>query len=183
MHLITGFVLAGLLGRKHRGRPSRLPKFPGVIETVHLLPGRVRFRTPNLVGRQTQAEELQKRLAQIHGLLSVSVNSISGSICLRFRPDRIKPEMLLAAIVRLLGLEQQIGQRPRSLVGREIRAAGDALNHAMFERTGGLIDLYTAMPLLLLAVGLRNIAAGRVVGWPLLWWAYRTLFPPAWTDK
>jgi hypothetical protein len=183
MHLITGFLLAGLLGRKQSSHRSRLPTFPGVIETVHLLPGRVRFRAPNLVGRRIQAEELEKRLAQISGLLSASVNSVSGSICLQFESERVKPEMLLAAIVRLLGLEKEIGQRPRSLIGREIRETGDALNRAMFQRSGGMIDFYTAMPLLLLAVGFRNIAAGRVAGWTLVWWAYRTLFPPAWNDQ
>jgi hypothetical protein len=183
MHLITGFIVASLLGRKKRGNLRRLPSFPGVIETVHLLPGRVRFRTPRLLGRQTEALELKKRLGGLSGVIDVEVNSVSGSICLRFADDQLKPELLLAAIIRLLGLERQIERPPRPWVGREVQQTGEALNRALYERTGGMIDFYTAMPLLLVILGVRNIAAGKMLGWPLLWWAYRELFPPLWKDR
>ena len=183
MHLITGFILASVLGRKRRGASRRAPSFPGVIETVHLLPGRVRFRTPHLVGKQPEGKELKRRLARIDGVKEVEVSSVSGSICLRFADDRLKPELLMAAIIRLLGLERQIERAPRSWLGREIRDTGEALNRAMHERTGGMVDFYTAMPLLLVVLGVRNIAARRTMGWPMLWWAYRELFPPAWKDQ
>lgn len=183
MHLIASFLLAGLLGSKRPGDARRVPSFPGVIETVHLLPGRARFRTPHLVGRRPEGEVLKRQLARLNGVVGVEVNSISGSICLRFDDDRLKPELLLAAIIRLLGLEREIERAPRSRIGREIQETGEALNRAMYERTGGMIDFHTAMPLLLVMLGVRNIVAGRMLGWPLLWWAYRALFPPAWKDR
>jgi hypothetical protein len=46
-----------------------------------------------------------------------------------------------------------------------------------------LLDFYTAMPLLLVILGVRNVLAGRMLGWPLLWWAYREVFPPTWKDR
>ena len=95
----------------------------------------------------------------------------------------LKPELLLAAIIRLLGLERQIERPPRPWVGREVQQTGEALNRAVYERTGGMIDFYTAVPLLLVILGVRNIAAGKMLGWPLLWWAYRELFPPLWKDR
>jgi hypothetical protein len=122
-------------------------------------------------------------LGRLTGVKEAEVNTISGSICLRFAGDQLKPELLLAAIIRLLGLERQIERAPRPWIGREIQQTGEALNRAMYERTGGVFDLYTAMPLLLFILGVRNIAAGRTMGWPLLWWAYRDLFPPAWKDR
>ncbi len=146
------------------------------------MPGRVRFRAPRLVGRQHEGEELKRRLAHLNGVKEVEVSSISGSVCLRFAEDRLKPELLLAAIIRLLGLERQLERAPRSWVARELQETGDALNRALYERTGGVIDFYTAMPLLLAVLGVRNIVAGRVFGWPLLWWAYREVFPPVWKD-
>lgn len=183
MHLITGFLLASVLGRKGRRSPRCAPSFPGVIETVHVLPGRVRFRTPHLVGRQPEAQELQRRLARLDGVKEAAVDCVSGSICLRFADDQLKPELLLGAIIRLLGLERHIERAPRSWLGRELRETGEALNRAVYERTGGMVDFYTAMPLLLVILGVRNVAAGRMLGWPLLWWAYRELFPPAWKDQ
>jgi hypothetical protein len=87
--------------------------------------------------------------------------------------------MLLGAAIRLLGLDSQIARPPRSRVGSGIRQAGDALNRAVHEKTGGMIDLWTSLALLLVALGVRQIAAGnRQLGWPLLWWAYVSIFPP-----
>ena len=57
------------------------------------------------------------------------------------------------------------------------RQAGESLNRD-HEQTGGMIDLWTSVTLLLVAAGVRQLAAGNQFGWPLLWWAYRSTFPP-----
>jgi hypothetical protein len=41
-----------------------------------------------------------------------------------------------------------------------------------------MLDLGTSLSLLLVAAGIRQLAAGNQFGWPLLWWAYRSTFPP-----
>jgi hypothetical protein len=179
MHLITAALLTTLLGRKKGAGAGRLPSFAGVIETAHVLPGRVRFRAPGLVGRDTLAKELQKRLAKLEGIESAAVSPISGSVLLRFAPERVTPELLLGAVIRLLGLEKEIQRPPRSRIGEGIRHTGEALNRAVHEQTSGMIDLWTALAVLLVVLGIRQIAAGnRALGWPLLWWAYLSLFPP-----
>ena len=178
MHILTGLLLTALLKRKPGGRNPHLPTFPGVIETVHALPGRIRFRTPYLVDRQGQAEDLQKRLARLDGVHEVAVSAVSGSVCVWFAADRVTPELLLGAIIRLLGLERHLQRLPRSVVGREIREGGEAVNRAIHAKTGGLLDLWTTVPLVLVGLGIRNVATGRPYGWPMLWWAYRSLFPP-----
>jgi len=179
MHLITGVILTALLGRKRGVRRNRLPSFPGVIETAHLLPGRVRFRAPALIGQRGDAAELQKRLARLDGIHDAGVSSVTGSVLIQFAPDRVTPEILLGAVIRLLGLEKEIERMPRSRVGQGIREAGEGLNRAIHEQTGGMLDLWTGLALVLVALGIRHVAAGnRQLGWPLLWWAYLSMFPP-----
>ncbi|HTU02041.1 MAG TPA: hypothetical protein VMG58_09505 [Candidatus Sulfotelmatobacter sp.] len=178
MHIITGLLLTALLKRKPGGGSQRLPTFPGVLETVHVLPGRIRVRAPSLVDRRSQAEDLQNRLARLDGVQEVAVSTVSGSVCVHFASDRVTPELLLGAIIRLLGLERQLQRLPRSVLGQEIREGGEAVNRAIHAQTGGLLDLWTTVPLVLAGLGVRNVATGRAYGWPMLWWAYRSLFPP-----
>ena len=178
MHIMTGLLLASLFGRKSGPDRPPLPTFPGVLETVHVLPGRIRLRTPRLVRRPREAEALQHRLARLAGVHDVAVNPLSGSICVRFAPDRVRPELLFGAVIRLLGLERELQRRPRSRIGQGIRDGGDALNRALHSQTGGLLDLWTAVPLALTGLAMRNIATGQPYGWPMLWWAYRSLFSP-----
>jgi hypothetical protein len=148
------------------------------MEVTHVLPGRLRLRAPVLVGQRRAGDQLQKSIARLDGVRAVEVSSVSGSVLVHFAADRVKPDMLMGAAIRLLGLEREIQRTPPSHIGEGIRQAGDSLNHAIHQQTGGVIDLWTSVPLVLVALGLRQLAAGNQFGWPLLWWAYRSMFPP-----
>jgi hypothetical protein len=178
MHLITTAVLTALLGRKRSVGHDGLPSFVGVMETAHVLPGRLRLRVPVLIGQRGAADQLQKSLARLDGIRAVEVSSVSGSLLVHFATDRVKPDMLMGAAIRLLGLERDIQRPPPSYIGQGIRQAGESLNHAIHEQSGGMIDLWTSIALLLVVQGIRQLAAGNQFGWPLLWWAYRSMFPP-----
>jgi cation transport ATPase len=150
------------------------------MEATHVLPGRIRLRAPVLIGQHRAADQLQKSLARLDGIRAVEVNPLTGSLLIRFAPDRVRPDMLLGAAIRLLGLEKEIQRPPRSHIGEGIRQAGDSVNRAIHQQTGGIIDLWTSVALLLLAGGVRHLAAGNPqLGWQRLWWAYLSMFPPA----
>jgi hypothetical protein len=179
MHLVTGFLLTALLGRGSSSGPRKPPNYPDMIETAHLLPGRVRFRVPSLVGEDEVAALLQSRLGSLESVTTAAVSPVTGSVLIAFEAELVEATMLQAAVMRLLGMEELIGETPESRVGRETRNLGDALNHAVYEQSGGMIDLWTGLPLLLAAVGLRNVLSKNgALGWPLLWWAYVALLPP-----
>jgi hypothetical protein len=178
MHLITTALLTALLGRKQTAGHDGLPSFAGVMEVAHLLPGRLRLRAPVLIGQRRAADQLQKSLAGLAGVRAVAVSAASGSVLVHFAPDRVKPDMLMGAVIRLLGLEKNIRHTPPSHLGEAIRQGGESLNHAIHEKTGGMIDLWTSVTVLLVVGGVRQLAAGNAFGWPLLWWAYRSMFPP-----
>lgn len=177
MHLITAAVVTALLGGNRTGHEG-LPSFAGVMETVHLLPDRLRLRAPVLIGQRAAADQLKKSLTQLEGVRDVEVSAVSGSVLFRFAQGEVTPDLLMGAAIRLLGLEKDVERTPPSQIGEGIRNAGDSLNHAVYEQTGGVIDLWTSMTLLLVVSGVRQLAAGNQFGWPLLWWAYRSMFPP-----
>ncbi len=176
MHLVTAAVLAALLGRKPGLGRHGLPSFPGVLETAHALPGRLRLRAPVLIGQRAAAEQLQKTLTRLEGVRAVEVSSVTGSLLIAFAPGRVDPGLLVGAAIRLLGLERAVERTPPSYIGEGIRQAGESLNSAIHQQTGGAMDLWTAVTLLLGAAGVRQLALGNSFGWPLLWWAYRSAF-------
>ena len=180
MHLITAAVVSALLGRKRGVGRNGVPSFAGVMETTHVLPGRIRLRAPVLIGQHRAADQLKQSIAKLDGIRAVEVSPVSGSLLIQFAPNRVTPDMLLGATIRLLGLEKEIQRPPRSHVGEGIRQAGDSLNRAIHQQTGGIIDLWTSVALLLVAGGIRHLAAGNSqLGWQRLWWAYLAMFPPA----
>jgi hypothetical protein len=179
MHILTGFLLTALLGRHGSPARKRLPSFPGILETAHALPGRVRFRAPAIIGHPDAAAEVRNRLRRLEGVRSADASHVTGSLLLRYDSTRLEPEIVLAAVIRLLGLEDQIERAPRSRVACEIREIGAALNRTVHQKTRGVIDLWTALPLVLVVLGVRNVVSRNgQLGWPLLWWAYMALFPP-----
>ena len=178
MHILTGMLIAGLLGRK-RGM-SILPMLrTGPVQTVHLLPGRVRFRVPSLIDGPSQAESLRARLGSLDGVEHVEVTPASGSLLIRYQENLVRPELLFAATVRLLGVEKEMERTPRPVVVQELRAVFDSLNRVVYDRTRGILDFSSALLILMAAVGVSKImrdgAAAMPPGFALLWWGAHQL--------
>jgi hypothetical protein len=183
MHILTGMLLAGLLGRKNKGSTpnqaaalkSTLLRSPSVLSVTHALPGRTRFRVPVLVGKMAATEKLQEALSGIEGIARAEVSGVSGSVLIEHDADRIAPDVLAAALIRLCGLEEQITADVEATLGRELREFSQAANRAMYEKTGGLLDMKTALLLLLAGLGARKLIQQRSLalpaGFTLLWWA------------
>lgn len=180
MHLITGFILAGLVGKNKDQKRSPLLRITGPIRTSHILPGRVRFNIVSLKNNETKLAIVNKQIPKIEGVASVQVNKISGSVLILFDKDRLEPELLCAALIRLLDLEKELEKIPKPIISKELKEMGNSLNRAVFEKTGGIIDLWTAIPILLIIFGIRKILTDRATIWPtgiaLLWWGYNSLF-------
>jgi hypothetical protein len=179
MHILTGLLITGLLGK--RRMPSLLPLLrAGPVQTAHTMPGRVRFRVPTLQGDAQQGALLQERLSQLEGVQSVAVTAQTGSVLIEYREGRVRAELLFAATVRLLGLDAELARTPRPSVVRELRSLLDSLNRVVYDRTGGLLDFTSAMSILLAAIGIRQMsregAKALPGGFTLIWWAMHQLF-------
>lgn len=173
MHIVTGMLIAGLLG-KHK-KASLLPLLRhGPVRAEHLLPGRVRFSVPTLKEDSSRACFLQDKLVTLDGVQSVEVRPVTGSVLICFREPLVQPELLFAAIVRLMGFEGEIKRTPRPKVVRELRSVVDSLNQVIYDKTGGLLNFTSALLILLAAVGAKKMMAEGVkampAGFTLLWW-------------
>lgn len=184
MHILTGILLAGLMGRG-KGRPksnakqmlarSPLLRAPSVISITHAIPGRTRFRIPTLISNPAAANTLCSALVDLDPIQSVEANRVSGSVLIHHDADHVPPDVLAAVLVRLLGLEQALTRDVDASLSKECRALAHAANRAVYERCGGLIDLKSVLFLTLGAIGLRKILKQRTMAFPagftLLWWA------------
>jgi hypothetical protein len=140
MHLITGFVLANLFGRKKEPGRSPLLSLRHPIRTRHILPGRVRFETDALINDAKAEQFLMEQMSKVKGVSKVQISTITGSVLVQFEDNEIQPELLYTVLIRLLGLEKELERTPQSVVLKEIRLMGDSLNRSVLERTGGIMD-------------------------------------------
>lgn len=183
MHIITGIVLAALAGKKMNGKDHpqvRIPRFTtGPVQTIHAIPGRLRFRVPSLTEDVAGCKQVVKQLPQIQGVEKVAVTPLTGSVLIQYKVGEVEPEFLFAALVKLLDLEDEMDAPCRPALAAELRTMGESLNRAVYERTGGLVDLWTAMMIVLAGVGIhqmiRNPARAFPAGFTLVWWGINSM--------
>jgi cation transport ATPase len=133
-------------------------------------------------GNQAAADQLNNALMRLDAVNQVLVNMTSGSVVIRYDPEQISTELLVAAIIRVLNLESQLDKVPQSVLGREISQMSHALNRTVYDQTKGTIDLRTALLISIAGLGVAKILNQRnsafPAGFTLLWWAGRGLFSP-----
>ncbi len=179
MHIITGILLSLLVKGEKDNFKSPLLKMSWPIKTVHLLPGRVRFRIPLMMGNSSDLTRVSSDMKKIRGVKTIAFNEINGSILIHFEERQVQADLLFAALIRLLGLEDELSKVPTSKVNREFRNVIEALNQVVYDKTNGIIDFYTALPIVLAVLGVSKIVNERTLTLPtgltLLWWAYNAL--------
>jgi len=132
-----------------------------------------------LAQQPSQAEFVLEKLPTLDGVESVEVNATTGSVLVRYREGRVEPELLFAALVRLLGLEKELEQTPQPTFVTEVRSFVDSLNRVVYDRTGGLVDFTSGLMILLATIGmtklLREGKTSVPSGFTLLWWTMHQL--------
>lgn len=156
--------------------PATLPLlFTGPVRAEHVLPGRLRFRVRSLVGQRARAATLASTLSGLTGIDSVRASPVTGSVLVAFTPGRIEPGVILYAIARLLGMGDELYQRPEAMLTREIKALLAAVNVAIHDGTRGTLDVWSLLLLVLGGVGAKKVYEDGWASWPtgvtLLWWA------------
>lgn len=65
---------------------------------LHNVPGRLRVKTPRVKGNEARAEEVRRMLLTFEGVGDVCVNTVTGSILVKYDADRIDHRELLEAL-------------------------------------------------------------------------------------
>jgi hypothetical protein len=65
---------------------------------LHNVPGRLRVKTPQVKGNEARAEEVRRMLLTIVGVSDVCINTITGSILVKYDADRANHRELLEAL-------------------------------------------------------------------------------------
>ncbi len=179
MHLITGFILAALAGRGKGDKTTFPGTTRGPLRVIHALPGRMRFRAPSLKGNEAAKELVESKIGALEAVASISVNILSGSVLVKFNEKDLEPGLLFAVLIRVLGLEKEFEKPPKPILATEMKDVADSLNRFVYDHTGGIVDLWTLLFILIAGQGVRELYAGgkRVLppGLTLLWWAYHGL--------
>jgi hypothetical protein len=180
MHILTGFLLAGLLGKNKLRRRTLMPMLrTGPVQTAHWMPGRMRLRVPSLAENGAGTAQIQEKLPTIQGVQSVRLNPATGSVLIVYHEDQVRPELLFAAVVRLMNLDAELKRMPQPVVTRELREILGSVNRMVYDRTGGLLDLWSAALILLAAIGVRKLFAQGAGAFPagltLVWWGLASL--------
>ena len=176
MHMVVGFLLATLLRKKARLRTG-LPSIRGKLETVHALPGRLRFNSSLLVGLQDSTrKKIGAEIGKIEGIQNVAINAQTGSLLIAFDPAHIEPVIVHGIVLKVVGLEHELEKSPHGLLTREIDLIGRTLNQQIYQSSGGLMDLRSSLMLSIFLLALYRIViqGDRTLpgGINLLWWTY-----------
>lgn len=159
---------------KKKEEDIEVPTFRGIIEVKHKLKGRIRFSIPILKGNSEGFEELKAQLDRIEPILGVETNYITGSLLIKYRED-IQPTLIVGILIKLLGLEDRVKNKPQAFVTREFKSAQDSVSLAIDEKTNGFLDLNAVFFLLFTLTGISRIIKNPKVGpagFTYLWWGY-----------
>lgn len=180
MHIITGLLLAALAGRKKKpGSGGALMLKSGPVRTGHSLPGRLRLHVDSLVGDHKTSRDLAARFSRLKGIRSAEANPVTGSVLIHYDQEAVRPEVLFGAVVKLLGLEEELERVPTPVLTRELGLLGRSLDRAVYEKSGGLVNGWSLLLLGLAALGIRRALNDSTRLWPagltMVWWAVNGL--------
>lgn len=166
---IAGSAIAKASGNNkvyEKKTKSSLPDFRGVLEIKHTLPGRIRFYIPLLKQNENAQVILQNELRKIQTVTRIETNIITGSLVISYINAEIKPELLLAIVIKLLNLEDEVLKKPIPALGNEMKMLKDSVNMAIYNKSNGILDGSSLLVFVLLISAMYKfyIGTGSKVG-------------------
>lgn len=152
--------------------------FNGQLEIRQNIRGRLRLSSPFLKNKE-QGYGLITQLSRVDGIDKIGSDYRIGSMLIEYDASKVEGELLIGAILKLMGLDNPSESIPKSMVMKEIQIANQAVNMAILDKTNGILDLRTIVPLTFLGLAVKSYANTGNLGLPapitLLYWSYKTL--------
>lgn len=174
--LLVGYVAMKTL-RKQQTQPE-YSIYNNVLDLRHSMPGRLRLASKQLRS-ESMANALMVQLSKIDTIQQVSVNTRTGSILIIYQEKQVDEQLLIGAVVKLLGLEEDLLNKKDSIIKQELNLVGTSINNSIYDKTHGLLDGKTAMSMSFLGLAVYNLIKTKKMTTPptlnLLYWTYNIL--------
>ena len=172
----------------------RTPLYPRLAYLAHQCPGRIRFRLRWLRDDPATAARIAEAVAALDGVADVEVKAFTGSVRVRFDPERTSGERVTRALLRATGLPRLTRAGAETddeleLIFHSAGSAGSELARALvgairsldgdlLRRSAGEVSLGTLVSLGFLGTAAARLArTGRLdlpEWYQLVWWSFRT---------
>ncbi len=174
-NLAVGALTFMMLQHQLKGKEEL--SFGTKLQIKQHISGRIRVYCESLKVPQVGGD-IQAQLSKISAILGVSVNPVTGSLLIHYDEKRIQPEMMVAAIYRLLEIASE-EEKKESLIKKEVKSVHDAIDYALLDRSNGWVDLETLLPITFVTLAVKGMVQTGSLGTPapmtLLYWAYHML--------
>lgn len=154
-----------------------LPDFYGILEVQHYIKGRIRLKVNSLIQDDEKAKELVGKLASLNGIEDISVNTLIGSVLIKFSEEVVDPITLIGAALSILGLEEEVFDKKNGKLFSGMREVIESIDFAIYNKTKGILDLKSTIALLFIINGIRKIRQNPIMpnGVNLLWWGFNII--------
>ena len=154
-----------------------LPDFYGILEVQHYIKGRIRLKVNSLIQDDEKAKELVGKLASLNGIEDISVNTLIGSVLIKFSEEVVDPITLIGAVLSILGLEEEVFDKKNGKLFSGMREVIESIDFAIYNKTKGILDLESTIALLFIINGIRKIRQNPIMpnGVNLLWWGFNII--------
>lgn len=154
-----------------------LPSFFDILEVKHYISGRMRVKIPSLQYNLEKEDEIRKQLLNLKGINSVEINTLIGSVLVRFDETIIEPVMLIGIILNVAGLEEEAFSRKSGKTTFALKDTIEAVDMTIYNKTRGILDLKSVIALFFIGYGIKKIRQNPVLpnGVNLLWWGYNII--------
>lgn len=154
-----------------------LPDFYGILEVQHYIKGRIRLKVNSLIQDDEKAKELLGKLASLNGIEDISVNTLIGSVLIKFSEEVVDPITLIGTVLSILGLEEEVFDKKNGKLFSGMREVIESIDFAIYNKTKGILDLKSTIALLFIINGIRKIRQNPIMpnGVNLLWWGFNII--------
>lgn len=154
-----------------------LPDFYEILEVQHYIKGRIRLKVNSLIQDDEKAKELVGKLASLNGIEDISVNTLIGSVLIKFSEEVVDPITLIGAVLSILGLEEEVFDKKNGKLFSGMREVIESIDFAIYNKTKGILDLKSTIALLFIINGIRKIRQNPIMpnGVNLLWWGFNII--------
>ncbi len=152
--------------------------FKNIVEVKHHTNGRIRLFVPVLKNNERIKQHLDSHLAKIESFTEYNLNTITGSVLLKYNESELPLVMIVGIIIKLLGLEQKLLEPPTGLLKNKFKDGRTILSRSVYEKSNGVLDINSATSLAMLGTGIYAMVQNGFMlpnSATLLYWAYNEM--------